>query len=274
MPVLSSTCNPRRAEGTALHHQVCGAPTKAPDCVCQAGRESDPATQEPPLESLHLLEPASSSDCGRPRPGDKRARRSSGASVAAAQHVRSLLHECRRRLPGHTGIAAFADRVCAHAPGSRSSPTPPLAPADMSSSGTPRHPTSSMRSSSRAAKGQPAIRPRRTFPDVTGTPAQMSKQESRSTRTRRPLGTRDATVLLGSRLACASDAKQSRWFTAAVGRVDRRPRGGRGARAARPTAVGDALSRTPRGRAAPRASPAAVVGAASRGRGSRFAART
>jgi hypothetical protein len=120
----------------------------------------------------------------------------------------------------------------------------------------------------------PAGHSRRTFPDVTGTPAQMSKQESRSTPTRRPLGTRDATVLLGSRLACASDAKQSRWFTAAVGRVDRRPRGGRGARAARPTAVGDALSRTPRGRVAPRASPAAVVGAASRGRGSRFAART
>jgi hypothetical protein len=47
MSVLSSTRNPRRAEGTALHHQGLRGADEAPSCVCQAGGESDPATKEP-----------------------------------------------------------------------------------------------------------------------------------------------------------------------------------------------------------------------------------
>jgi len=49
---------------------------------------------------------------GRGSTRGRHARSSSTASVAAAQHARLLLHECRRRLPSAHRRRRMADRVC------------------------------------------------------------------------------------------------------------------------------------------------------------------
>lgn len=110
--MTSSACRDGCSRRT---RQLQGAPPRPRSLLSWTNRSSPDSRRPDAWMRAVSASPLPFMDAGAAAASDREppdACSSSTASAAVAQHARSLLHECRRRLPGARRRRRIADRVC------------------------------------------------------------------------------------------------------------------------------------------------------------------